>query len=158
MRGKKTRALPPASLSPGVCRWRAREILGAEFDELSFDAEEIAPPHAKTTTKATPGIFGDVILGRKDSGASYHLASVHDDALQAVTHVVRGEDLAAAAHLHALLQALFDWPRPIYRHHRLVRDESGRRLAKRDKAATLRSLRKAGASPAEIRSRLGVIG
>lgn len=137
---------------------RAREILGAEFDELSFDAEEIAPPHAKTTTKATPGIFGDVILGRKDSGASYHLASVHDDALQAVTHVVRGEDLAAAAHLHALLQALFDWPRPIYRHHRLVRDESGRRLAKRDKAATLRSLRKAGASPAEIRSRLGVIG
>ncbi len=101
-------------------------------------------------------MFGDVVLGRKDSGASYHLASVHDDALAGVTHVIRGDDLAPAAHLHALLYALLAAPAPVYRHHRLVTDDQGRRLAKRDKAVTLRALRESGVTPAEVRARLGL--
>jgi glutamyl-Q tRNA(Asp) synthetase len=105
---------------------------------------------------AKPEVFGDVVLGRKDSGTSYHLASVHDDAISGVTHVIRGEDLAPAAHLHVLLQALLGMPSPVYRHHRLIVDEAGRRLAKRDKAATLRSLREAGETPGAIRARLGL--
>lgn len=93
---------------------------------------------------ARPEVFGDVVLGRKDSGTSYHLASVHDDALQGVTHVIRGEDLRAAAHLHCLLQALLGYRIPKYRHHRLLAGADGKRLAKRDRAATLRAMRGAG--------------
>lgn len=103
-----------------------------------------------------PRLFGDPVLGRKDSGASYHLASVFDDARDGVTHVIRGEDLKAAAHLHALLQTLLQFKTPVYRHHRLITDETGRRLAKRDHAATLRSLRAAGVTPAAIRAQLGL--
>ena len=134
---------------------RSRQLLGTRFYSLSFVVEKYAPPHAQTCVAARPDIFGDVVIARKDAGTSYHLASVHDDALQGVTHVIRGEDLAAAAHLHTLLQALFDWPRPIYRHHRLITDEGGRRLAKRDRSATLRSFRDRGERPEDVRRRLG---
>lgn len=130
----------------------ARAYLGPTFDALTFLEETAGAAHA---VKARPEMFGDVVLARKDSGASYHLASTHDDALQGVTHVVRGEDLRSAAHLHRLLQALFGWPSPVYRHHRLLTDEAGRRLAKRDKAATLQALREAGATPESVRARLG---
>jgi glutamyl-Q tRNA(Asp) synthetase len=130
----------------------AREALGQEFSALAFTVEDEA---GRREARATPEIFGDAVIARKDAGASYHLASVHDDALQGVTHVIRGEDLAAAAHLHRLLQALFGWPAPVYRHHRLITDETGRRLAKRDRAATLRALREAGETPAAVRARLG---
>ena len=123
----------------------AKRHIGSAFADLSFDVED-ADTQARHTVHATPEIFGDVILGRKDLGTSYHLASVHDDALQGVTHVIRGEDLAAAAHIHRLLQALLSLPTPVYRHHRLITDEDGRRLAKRDSAATLRSIREAGQS------------
>ncbi len=99
---------------------------------------------------------GDVVLGRKDVPASYHLAVVHDDALQGVTEVIRGVDLAFATPLHRLLQALLDLPTPAYRHHRLITDASGRRFAKRDGAATLRALHAAGVTPAEIRARIGL--
>jgi glutamyl-Q tRNA(Asp) synthetase len=98
-----------------------------------------------------PEQFGDVVLARKDTPASYHLCVTHDDALQGVTLVTRGEDLKAATHLHRLLQALMGWPAPIYAHHPLLTDSSGRRLAKRDRAVTLRALREAGRSPAEVR-------
>ena len=131
---------------------RAKEAAGGG---LSFIEEDINGENPRRIA-ASPEKFGDVVLGRKDSGASYHLASVHDDALAGVTHVIRGEDLAPAAHLHALLYALFGWPAPVYRHHRLITDEQGRRLAKRDKAVTLRALRAAGATPAEVRRRLGL--
>ncbi len=127
----------------------ARATLGARFDELSLAVEDV-DAHALRKMPATPALFGDAVIGRKDSGTSYHLASVHDDALQGVTHVIRGEDLAAAAHLHRLLQELLDLPAPVYRHHRLVTDETGRRLAKRDRAATLKSLRERGLSPRDI--------
>lgn len=100
--------------------------------------------------------IGDVVLARKDVPASYHLAVVHDDALQGVTMVIRGADLAFATPLHRVLQALLELPTPAYRHHRLVTDASGRRFAKRDGAATLRALRAAGATPAEVRARVGL--
>lgn len=120
-----------------------RSALGSDWQDLSFEADGIR-------RRAEPERLGDVVIGRKEFPASYHLASVHDDALQGVTHVIRGEDLAEAAHLHVLLQALFGWPTPVYRHHALVRDAEGRRLAKRDRAETLRSLRESGADPHEV--------
>ena len=105
---------------------------------------------------ATPEIHGDVVLARKDVPTSYHLAVTVDDALQGITLVTRGEDLFPATHVHRLLQALLDLPTPDYRHHPLVTDDTGRRLAKRDKAETLRALRAAGESPAGVRARLGL--
>jgi glutamyl-Q tRNA(Asp) synthetase len=91
-----------------------------------------------------------VVLARKDAPASYHLCVTHDDAVQGVTLVTRGIDLKPATHLHRLLQALMGWPTPNYAHHRLLTDADGRRLAKRDAAATLRALRDRGVSRAEV--------
>ena len=99
-----------------------------------------------------PARFGDVLLARKDTPASYHLCVTHDDALQGVTLVTRGVDLFAVTDLHVLLQALFGWPTPDYAHHALLTDADGKRLAKRDKALTLRALRAAGHSPAAVRA------
>jgi glutamyl-Q tRNA(Asp) synthetase len=96
------------------------------------------------TVIATPEIHGDVILARKDAPASYHLAVTVDDAAQGVTHVVRGRDLFGATHVHRLLQALLGLPTPIYRHHALIGNAEGKRLAKRDRAPTLADLRGAG--------------
>ncbi|MDD2796295.1 tRNA glutamyl-Q(34) synthetase GluQRS [Acidocella sp.] len=100
--------------------------------------------------EARPLPFGDVVLARKDTPTSYHLCVVHDDALQGISHVIRGEDLFEATHVHVLLQALLGLPAPVYAHHRLLRDAQGRRLAKRDFAATLRSMRAAGVQPRAI--------
>jgi glutamyl-Q tRNA(Asp) synthetase len=99
---------------------------------------------------AHPAQFGDVVLGRKECPASYHLAVTVDDAAQGVTLVTRGEDLAAAAHLHRLLQSLLDLPTPDYRFHSLLTDAQGRRLAKRDGAQTISDLRAEGLSPADV--------
>ncbi|MET0182760.1 MAG: tRNA glutamyl-Q(34) synthetase GluQRS [Caulobacterales bacterium] len=100
--------------------------------------------------------LGDAVIARKEFPTSYHLASVCDDALQGVTHVIRGEDLRDSAHLHVVLQKLLGLPTPIYRHHRLIADQTGRRLAKRDKDETLRSLRARGATPDDVRKLVGV--
>lgn len=132
----------------------AKNLLGDTYDRLSFTQQ--SESGEQRDVKATPEIFGDAVIGRKDSATSYHLASVHDDALQGVTHVIRGEDLFHAAHLHRLLQALLDLPPPIYRHHRLLTDEQGKRFAKRDKSKTLQALRRSGATPEAIRKELGV--
>jgi len=94
---------------------------------------------------------GDVIIGRKDIGISYHLAVVVDDAIQSITHVIRGEDLLPSTSVHRLLQALLQLPSPVYQHHRLLRDAQGRRLAKRTGAPSLRSLRDAGVAPQRLR-------
>ena len=102
-----------------------------------------------------PASFGDVVLARRDSPSSYHLCVTHDDAAQGVTLVTRSEDLRAATSVHRLLQALLGWPEPGYAHHRVLDDGQGRRLSKRDGAASLRGLRAAGLSPAEIRARAG---
>ena len=99
---------------------------------------------------AEPGVLGDVVLARKEFPASYHLAVTVDDAIQGVTLVTRGEDLAAATHIHRVLQALLDLPTPRYRHHPLLTDAAGRRLAKRDGAPAIRSMREHGMNPSEI--------
>jgi glutamyl-Q tRNA(Asp) synthetase len=100
---------------------------------------------------ATPEILGDVVLARKDISTSYHLAVTVDDAAQHITVVTRGEDLFNSTHVHRLLQALLDLPVPVWRHHKLICDETGRRLAKRDDARSIRSYRLRGATPERIR-------
>jgi glutamyl-Q tRNA(Asp) synthetase len=125
----------------------ARKLGG--FGGLAFHEEgegEIA---------ARPELGGDVVLARKDVGVAYHLAVVVDDALQDVTHVIRGRDLFEATHVQRLLQALLELPTPHYRHHALLVGPDGKRYAKRDRAETLRSLREQGASPADVRRELG---
>lgn len=136
---------------------RAREALGGDFASLSFFEEGRGARGERGKINATPEIFGDPVIARKDYGTSYHLAAVLDDALQGVTHVIRGEDLFPATHLHRLLQALLDLPTPRYRHHRLITDENGKRFAKRDQSVTLRALRENGETPADIRRRVGLI-
>lgn len=99
---------------------------------------------------AKPELLGDVVLARKDVPTSYHLAVTVDDAIQGVTLVTRGDDLMPATHIHRILQALLGLPTPRYRHHPLLTDAAGRRLAKRDRALTIRDMRAQGSSPAEI--------
>jgi glutamyl-Q tRNA(Asp) synthetase len=99
---------------------------------------------------ADPAPLGDVMLARKEVPTSYHLAVTVDDALQGVTLVTRGIDLFAATHVHRLLQALLALPTPRYRHHPLLTDSTGRRLSKRDRAATIRAMRAAGMTPDEV--------
>jgi glutamyl-Q tRNA(Asp) synthetase len=89
-------------------------------------------------------------------GASYHLAVVLDDADQGVTHVIRGADLAPATQIHVLLQHLLGLPTPAYHHHRLIRDATGKRLAKRDDARAIATWRTAGHSPRDIREMVGL--
>jgi glutamyl-Q tRNA(Asp) synthetase len=105
---------------------------------------------------ADPQAWGDVVLARKDTPTSYHLSVVVDDALQAVTHVVRGQDLFWATSLHRLLQALLGLPQPAYCHHRLILDAAGRKLSKSTRATALRELRADGATPADIRRMVGL--
>jgi len=104
---------------------------------------------------AQPERGGDPVLARRDVGVAYHLAVVVDDALQGVTHVIRGRDLYEAADMQVLLQALLDLPTPVYRHHRLLLGPDGRRFAKRDRAETLRELRGRGVTAAALRGELG---
>src|SRR5207253_7202893 len=99
---------------------------------------------------ADPAALGDVVLARKEAPTSYHLAVTVDDALQGVTLVTRGADLFAATHIHRLLQALLDLPTPRYRHHPLLTDAEGRRLAKRDRALTIRAMRQSGLTPTQV--------
>lgn len=107
---------------------------------------------------ARPERWGDVVLARKDVGTSYHLSVVVDDALQGVTHVVRGEDLFEATAVHRLLQELLGLPVPLYRHHRLIPGPDGRKLSKSEQATGLRALREAGMTPADIRRMIAFDG
>lgn len=129
---------------------RARARLG-DLSRLTWLEEGVDPGlhHAR------PGALGDMVMGRKDIGAGYVIASVIDDAAQGVTHVVRGEDLIPMTSIQRVLQALLQLPTPIYRHHPLLLDETGKRFAKRDGAATLAHIRAEGTSPAALRTRLG---
>lgn len=115
-----------------------------ESGEIALDADQLI-----TGT-------GDIVLRRKDEAMAYHLAVVVDDAFQHVSHVTRARDLFASTPVHRLLQALIGLPTPIYRHHRIVRDDTGRRLAKRDGDMALASLRDAGATATDIRRMLGL--
>ena len=134
---------------------RAREALAADWDTLTF-VEQGAGPNGETgVIRARPETAGDVVLARKDAGAAYHVAVTHDDALQGVTHVIRGEDLFEATHIQVLIQALMGWPRPVYRHHRLLVGPDGRRYAKRDRSVTLAELRAGGVTAEALRAELG---
>jgi glutamyl-Q tRNA(Asp) synthetase len=105
---------------------------------------------------AQPEQWGDVILARKEMPTSYHLSVVIDDALQGVTHVVRGKDLFWSTSVHRLLQQLLGLPDPFYRHHRLILDDAGQKLSKSTKATAIRELRAAGATPNDIRAQVGL--
>ena len=156
------KALPPPERDVRIARgdphaWRldvakACAVIGAPF---AFEELGAGPNGERGTIAARPEAFGDFVLARKDAPASYHLSVVVDDAAQGVTIVTRGNDLFAATNLHRMLQALLGLPTPAYSHHRLICDEHGKRLAKRDQAAALRTLRAQGVSAAEVRARLG---
>lgn len=127
-----------------------RERLG-DFRQLTW-VEETENPGIRT---ARPAALGDMVLGRKDIGAGYVIASVVDDALQGVTHVIRGEDLIETTSVQRLLQALLDLPTPVYRHHPLLLGPDGKRYAKRDGSVTLKALREAGMTAESLRTELG---
>jgi glutamyl-Q tRNA(Asp) synthetase len=153
-----------SAVYPGICRalpaaFRAARIAAGEPHALRLDMARALRevPGTLTFTErgegeivCDPAAFGDVVLARKDAPASYHLCVTHDDAMQGVTLVTRGIDLKPATHLHRLLQALMGWPAPTYAHHALLTDAQGKRLTKREDAATLRSLREAGVSADEV--------
>ena len=135
---------------------RARKALGENaWNALSFIEEGEGPDGETGLVRARPETAGDVVLARKDAGTAYHLAVTHDDALQGITHVIRGQDLFEATHIQRLIQALMDWPAPVYRHHRLLTGPDGRRYAKRDQSVTLAELRAAGLTPEALRAELG---
>jgi glutamyl-Q tRNA(Asp) synthetase len=128
----------------------------AQAGKLSWTEQGVGPEGETGEVAARPEQWGDVILARKETPTSYHLSVVIDDALQGVTNVVRGLDLFWATSVHRLLQHLLGLPRPLYRHHRLILDESGKKLSKSTAAAGLRELRAKGATPETIRRLVGL--
>ena len=159
---------PDGPIYPGICRGmdnaeRADRIArGDVFAQRLNITKAVRMAGALTwhdrdqgIVDATPEIFGDVVLARKDVPTSYHLSVTVDDHLQGVTLVTRGEDLFPASHLHRLLQALLGLDVPEWRHHTLLTDDEGRRYAKRDFAATLRDLRQQGEDSGALRRGLG---
>tara|TARA_R110000803_G_scaffold35564_3_gene76845 strand:+ start:29 stop:874 length:846 start_codon:yes stop_codon:yes gene_type:complete len=150
--------VPPEAESERLARghafaWRlslcaARDALGPRYKALAFTEET---PKGARTVPANPCAFGDVVLARKDTPASYHLACCHDDALQGITHVIRGEDIREMTSVHVLLQALMDWPTPIYRFHPLLLGPDGKKLSKRAGDKGLSAFREEGLTPGDIR-------
>lgn len=161
---------PDGPIYPGTCRERRLEDAGAgdairinmsaaadmagllQWIETGIGAEksQMADKDHLTTS------VGDVIIARRDIGTSYHLSVTVDDAAQGITEVVRGEDLREATAIHVLLQRLLGLPTPAYHHHRLIRDEQGKRLAKRDDARAIALYRAEGATAADIRRMVGL--
>lgn len=162
-----------APLYPGNCRALApeeaeRRIAAGEAHVLRLDMARaiavagaglsytvFAPDGSRHVVAIAPERWGDVVLARKDVPTSYHLAVVVDDALQGVTHVVRGRDLEAATDIHVVLQRLLDLPTPLYHFHRLLLDDEGRKLAKSRQSRTLAELRADGMSAVAVRRELG---
>ena len=159
---------PDGLIYPGTCHARVSGEMKAnsalrlnmreaiqhiEDNYISFSEEKNT--HTLSLAKMINEI-GDVVLARKDMAASYHLSIVVDDAEQGITHVIRGEDLHEATFIHVLLQRLLNYPGLSYVHHKLVRDETGKRLAKRDDARAISKYREDGLSSADIRSKVGL--
>lgn len=161
------------SVYPGTCRGRAmkdrragdalrldlaRALARPEVMAASFT--ETGPAHAgvhRIDPETALQTIGDVVLSRKGENiVAYFLASAFDDADQGITHVIRGEDLFEFTPIQVILQRLFGLPTPVYHHHRLIRDEAGKRLAKRDDARALSKYRSEGATPADIRAMIGL--
>jgi len=164
---------PEGPVYPGTCRALSKRVRGARIASgeayalrldvtkavarvgaPAFEERGLGPNGEKGIVAATPEIFGDIVLARKDAPSSYHLAVVVDDAFQGVTLVTRGNDLFAATHVQRLLQTLLSLSVPAYAHHRLILDADGKKFSKRDRAVTLRALRAAGATANDIRRRL----
>lgn len=114
------------------------------------------PKEDHETLMAQPEVWGDVVVARKETPTSYHLAVVVDDALQGVTHVVRGQDLYQATSVHRMLQTLLGLHAPLYHHHRLILDAEGKKLSKSTRATALRELRQQGVMRADIRRMVGL--
>lgn len=158
----------PTPLYPGTCRElgdaeRSRRIEAGQPYALRLDTVR-ACTNIKNLkffetgsgwVMAEPRRLGDVVLARKETPSSYHLCVVHDDAVQGITHVIRGEDLRDTTHIQVLLQRLLGYETPVYIHHKLLYGPDGKRLAKRDKAETLGSLRLKGADPKGIIRQFG---
>lgn len=160
---------PEGALYPGLCKRRSRKELDAKILKghpyaLRLDMERALERLSNKPLsfrdimghvhEARPQDLGDVVLARKDTPTSYHLSVTLDDAIQGVTHVIRGQDLFHATHIHRLLQALLHLPTPIYHHHPLLRNSEGQRLAKRDNAPSLESLREEGWTPGDVRNEI----
>lgn len=165
--------MPEPAVYPGTCRRRSMDEAGPN-DAIRLDmarALDLLPGGHVTFTDTGPerpgnhscggellsGQIGDAVLARRDIGTSYHIAVVVDDAAQGITEIVRGIDLFAVTPLQVMLQKLLELPTPDYWHHGLIRDENGRRLAKRDDARAIRAYRMAGETPAEVMRRIGLI-
>jgi glutamyl-Q tRNA(Asp) synthetase len=156
---------PDGPVYPGICRGGGHDTgalrlnMGAAMARLgavSFVETGVdAGTHRFDATQLIETV-GDIVLARRDIGTSYHIAVVVDDAAQGVTEVTRGQDLFAATAIHVVLQRLLDLPTPAYHHHRLIRDDQGKRLAKRDDARALSKYRAEGATPADIRRMVGL--
>ena len=166
---------PDGLVYPGTCRRKPKPRARPRDTALRLDLRaalaQVPGPLGFTETGAgprnetgciapepatLPDTVGDVVLARRDMGTSYHLSVVLDDAFQKVTHVVRGADLFSATLVHVLLQRLTGCPSPIYHHHRLIRDEAGKRLAKRDDARAIAAYRADGFGPDDIRRMVGL--
>jgi glutamyl-Q tRNA(Asp) synthetase len=132
------------------------EKAAARAGALAWKETGTGPSGRAGAVTADPFAWGDVVVARKDNPTSYHLAVVVDDALQRITHVVRGQDLFWSTSVHRLLQVLLDLPAPLYHHHRLVLDAHGRKLSKSTRATSLRSLRARGLKAADIRRLVGL--
>ncbi|MFW5642110.1 MAG: tRNA glutamyl-Q(34) synthetase GluQRS [Roseicyclus sp.] len=160
---------PDGRIYPGTCRGRPMSDLrpgdalrldvAKAFPALDATFTETGPAHAgrhRVTTDHLLTRVGDPVLARPQMGASYHLSVVIDDAAQGITHAVRGEDLFEASALHTALHHLLGTRVPVSHHHRLIRDDTGKRLAKRDDARAIRTYRAEGATPADIRAMVGL--
>ncbi|MHC0052928.1 tRNA glutamyl-Q(34) synthetase GluQRS [Actibacterium sp. D379-3] len=164
---------PVGLIYPGTCRARSmteagpRDAIRLNIEaavahlggvaRLGFDETgPIHPGRHRLNAETLIHGVGDIVLARRDMGSSYHLAVVVDDAAQGITEVVRGADLFEATQIHVLLQARLEYPTPSYHHHALIRDENGKRLAKRDDARAIAKYRAQGASPADIRAMVGL--
>lgn len=135
---------------------RARELAAEKLGGHPLTFTDFDADGRRRIVEAEPGRWGDIVIMRKEVPASYLIAVVVDDARQGVTHVTRGMDLFAATDAQRLLQVLLDLPEPLYHHHRLILDMSGRKLSKSANDTSLAALRSAGASPADIRRMVGL--
>jgi glutamyl-Q tRNA(Asp) synthetase len=149
------RARRMAAGEPYALRINMAKAVGHAGD-LTWKETGAGPEDETGLVSTAPLAWGDAVLARKDVPTSYHLSVVVDDALQGITHVVRGLDLFWSTSVHRLLQTLLGLPAPLYHHHKLILDAEGRKLSKSTESTSLRELRQAGATPADIRAMTGL--
>lgn len=163
---------PDGLIYPGLCRTKhprngpvptqatlrldLHRALKGITTALTYTETGITPCQIDVQATQPLETIGDIVIARRDMATSYHLSVVVDDAAQNITEVVRAADLADATRIHVILQALLDLPTPTYHHHRLIRDASGKRLAKRDDARSIAKYRAEGATPDDIRAMIGL--